>query len=135
MLDVTQQEDLRAFLQASLLPENNSIIDGSKRVRAQTTEDLFKEYTPELTPEKLSGTYVGTTERVLAKNKEQLSTMPNIYGQAAMSELKLLERNQTYGNYYGQRQEKSPKRLCEAHSSWNWPPPSLPLPPRCFNRT
>ena len=91
MLDVTQQEDLRAFLQASLLPENNSIIDGETS-STQTTEDLFKEYTPELTPEKLSGTYVGTTERVLAKNKEQLSTMPNIYGQAAMSELKLLRK-------------------------------------------
>ena len=91
MLDVTQQEDLRAFLQASLLPENNSMIDGETS-STQTTEDLFKEYTPELTPEKLSGTYVGTTERVLAKNKEQLSTMPNIYGQAAMSELKLLRK-------------------------------------------
>ena len=44
MLDVTQQEDLRAFLQASLLPENNSIIDGETS-STQTTEDLFKEYT------------------------------------------------------------------------------------------
>ena len=91
MLDETQQEDLRAFLQDSLLPENNPVIDGETST-TQTTEDLFKKYTPELTPEKLSGTYVGTTEKVLAKNKEQLSTMPNIYGQAAMSELKLLRK-------------------------------------------
>ena len=91
MLDETQQEDLRAFLQDSLLPENNPTIDGETST-TQTTEDLFKKYTPELTPEKLSGTYVGTTEKVLAKNKEQLSTMPNIYGQAAMSELKLLRK-------------------------------------------
>jgi alpha-amylase len=144
-LDSAQQEDLRAFLTDSLLPDddiekssdegdedlssssssnssNSSYASSSsssssggvgtynneqqnvqqeqeggekkpaEKKKKKTTEDLFKESTTEFTDEKMSGKYVGATEKVLAKTREFTSTMPNIYGQAAMSELKLLRK-------------------------------------------